>query len=304
MDRLELSNGSNCSIAVDWGCNLMSWIVDGNELMYCPPELPTTAKKITGGGSPLLFPAVGRTWDRSVTPAVQGQYRIFGCDKTYFMPSHGIVFLSKFMKIEEDKNGDRVSALYTLNVPDKVREENYPFDVAYSQRFTLTAKAIELETTLTNNDSKPAPVAFGHHPYFRVSNPKREGVEVNLPITKFMETDPDTVLFTGKTKPADGNFKLKADVYYDHVFAGVTGRRMTLIDSKAGRKIHVDYDDHFELLTVYSPDGSDFVCIEPWTVGMGAFEDLKNQGWEKGETIPVLQPGEARTLKAVYGVEL
>ena len=304
MDRLELSNGTNCSIAVDWGCNLMSWIVDGNELMYCPPELPTTAKKITGGGSPLLFPAVGRTWDRSVTPAVQGQYRIHGCDKTYFMPSHGIVFLSKFVKVEEDRNGTTTSALFTLQVPDNVREENYPFDVAYSQRFTLTATTIELETILPNDDSKPAPVAFGHHPYFRVSNPEREGVEVHLPVKRHLLLDPDTVLFNGESEPADSVLKLQAGVYYDHVFADLTGSRMTMIDSKSHRKINVDFDEHFEHLTVYAPDGSDFVCIEPWTRGMGAYEYLKDPGWENGETIPVLQPGETRVLKTVYGVEL
>jgi aldose 1-epimerase len=220
------------------------------------------------------------------------------------MPSHGLVYRGKFVKTEEEQCGDRSSALYRLDIPAKVLEESYPFDVAYSQRFTLTPKSIELETVLTNNGASPAPMAFGHHPYFRVSNPAREGVEVRLPVTKWLKLDPETILFTGESEPAEGVLKLEAGVYYDHVFAGLTGSRMSLVDKQAGRTIHVDFDENFELMTVYAPDGSEFVCIEPWTRGLGAFGELNKPGWESGELIPVIKPGETRTLRAVFGVEL
>lgn len=278
-------------------------MVDGAELMYCPPELPAEATKITGGGSPLLFPAVGRTWDRSVTPPVQRRYRIHGYDKTYSMPSHGIVFMSEFVKVEEEQCPDSASVLYRLEVPERVREENYPFDVAYSQRFTLKPNTIELETEIVNNGSTLAPVAFGHHPYFRISNAAREGVEVHLPVTTELLVDDVLVLFTGATRPADSVLKLEADVDYDNVFTGLTGNRMSLVDHRAGRTTHVDFDEHFELMTVYTPAGTEFVCIEPWTRGMGAFGELNSPGWESGELIPVMKPGEKKTLRAVYGVE-
>ncbi len=303
MDRLELSNGTSCSIAVNWGCNIASWIVDGTELVYCPPDLVSQAKKITGGGCPLLFPSVGRTWDQTVTPPVQGRYSIFGSDKTYFMPSHGIIYLSKFVKVSDEKCDDKASALYRLEVPARVREENYPFNLEFCQRFTLTQKTIELETTIINNDSRPAPAAFGHHPYFRVSNPDREGVSIRLPVTKELTVDSETILPDGGEKPTDGIFDLQAGIYYDNIYSGVTDRRMTLTDKCAGHTIWVEYDDSFEMLVAYSPDGSDFVCIEPWTRGLGAFGELKNPGWESGKIIPVLQPGQSQTHRAVFGVE-
>lgn len=305
MDRLELANGVSCSIAVEWGCNIVSWIVGGRELVYCPPELPAQATKITGGGCPLLFPSVGRTWNRSVTPPVPGDYRIYGrSDKTYFMPSHGIIYHSKFVKIEHETCADKSSALYRLEIPPEVTERNYPFDVSLTQRFVLTPNTIDLETVITNNGSDPAPAAFGHHPYFRVSNRAREGVEVRLPVTKELTLDPDLVLPDGGSNPADGLLSLQAGVYYDNVFAGVTGRRMTLSDARAGHTIWVDYDDNFELLVVYAPDDSEFVCIEPWTRGLGAYGELWKPGWENGELIPVLKPGETKTLRASFGVEL
>ena len=300
IDKYTLSDGHSFSIAPDWGCNLVSWIVDGNELMYCPDDLPETATKITGGGNPILFPAVGRTWDHSSGEPVPGNYKIYGSDKNYYMPSHGIVFLCKWRKIEESRADDKITVSYKMIVPDSVWHDNFPFDLGLTQRYTLTPNTIELEAVITNNGSVPAPAAFGYHPYFKVSNPQREGVEVRLQVSKHLLLTEKTVLLTGETEGTDGIVKMRAGVYYDNVYGSPTGQRMSLIDQKAGHAIHVDYDDTFELFLVYSPDDSDFVCIEPWTRGLGAYEHLREMGWENGEYIPVLKPGEVSKHKAIF----
>lgn len=291
---------SSIKIAPGWGANMFSWTIDGKELMSCPDDYPAAAFKITGGGNPILFPAIGRTWDRSGDEPVSGVYHIYGEDKTYFMPSHGIVFLSDFKKIDESKGKDSVSVTYELSIPDKVREENYPFDMNFKQRFTLKPESVELEAIITNNDNRPAPAAFGYHPYFKISNKEREGVEIRIPARKHLFCTKDTVLFTGESEDTDGILRLKPDVYYDEAYGDVIGRRMSVIDEKAGHAVHVDFDDNFELMVFYTPDGSDFVCIEPWTRGLGAYEDLRNPGWESGESIPVYQPGETKTYKAAF----
>lgn len=302
-DTYRLSPDCTMSIAPGWGCNLFSWKVDDTELMYCPLDLPENAEKITGGGNPILFPSVGRTWDRSSGTPVQGIYRLHGSEKSYFMPSHGILFLCQFRRVQTEIAQDKVTALYELFVPENVREENYPFDVGLTQKFTLTPSSVELEAVAINKGDEIAPVAFGYHPYFRVSNALREGVETRLPVTKYLHTTKDTVLLTGESEATDGVMKLESDVYYDHVFGNPIGRRMSLIDGRAGRAIHVDYDEEFELFLVYSPDGSEFVCLEPWTRGLGAYERLRVPGWENGETIPVLRPGESRQFNAKFLVE-
>ena len=66
-------------------------------------------------------------------------------------------------------------------MPDRVRAENYPFDVGLIQRFVFTPSSVELTAMMTNNGDVPAPVAFGYHPYFRVSSPERTGVECGCP---------------------------------------------------------------------------------------------------------------------------
>ncbi len=303
IDRYDLNEGTSFSIAPGWGCNLFSWRVNGAELMYTPPGYPAAATKITDGGNPILFPSVGRTWDRTVDPPVKGVYRIRGSDKTYSMPNHGILFFCDFRKIGEEKGDDRITATYELVVPEQVREENYPFDVGMVHSFTLTPTAVELRAVITNNGDSPAPVAFGWHPYFRISNSRREGVEVRVPVTKEVLLHPDLNLPTGETADTDGVIPLRPGVDYDNAFGCPNGRCMSVIDRKAGRSVHVDFGDWAELFLVYTPAGTDFVCIEPWTKGIGAFEELRNPGWENTDRILVLQPSESVTYESVFSVE-
>ena len=302
IDRYDLASGTSYSIARGWGCNLMSWVVNGQEVIYCPDDLPAAATKITGGGNPILFPSVGRTWDLSSGTPVLGPYRVLGSDATYRMPNHGIVFQSEFTRTGLVESPDLITATYRLRVPESVRRENYPFDVALEQSFAFRPDRVELAAQITNSGNTPAPVAFGYHPYFRVSNPEREGVEIRLPATKQLLLTPDTVLPTGQTRKTDGVLKLAAGRYYDNLFAGLTGRRMSLVDRQAGRTIHVDFDERTELLVVYAPDNSEFVCIEPWTRGLGAFMRLHDPDWAKTDSINVLQPGEGMSFAVSFSL--
>ncbi len=303
MDTYRLNDGTSFSIAPGWGCNITSWRVDGVELMYYPEGFAETAERITGAGNPILFPSVGRTWDRSVAPPIRGDYSVYGSDKKYFMPNHGTVFFCDFRKVSEEKGEDRITATYELVVPEKVREENYPFDVGMVHSFLLTPTTVELKATLTNNGDSPAPVAFGWHPYFQISSAEREGVEVRVPCAKEVVLEEVTNLPTGEYVDTDGIIPLKPDVFYDNAFGFTNGSRMSLIDRKAGHTVHVDFGDWAKLFLVYTPVGTDFVCIEPWTKGIGEFESLKNAGWEKTDSILVLQPGESVTYDAVFSVE-
>jgi aldose 1-epimerase len=302
-DVYQLNSGDSISIAPDWGCNLFSWRVNGRELMYVPDGYPEAAFKITGGGNPILFPSVGRTWDHSTNEPVAGPWRLAGSSRAYSMPSHGVVYLSRFEKAEEGANTDEATVAYKLNVPEKVIRENYPFQVGLTQRFTLKPGRVELEAVLTNNGEIPAPAAFGFHPYFRISNPRREGVTVRLPVAKRLLLTERTVLLTGETQATDGVLHLDPDLYYDQAFGEPTGHRMTIVDEQAGHAVHVDFGEGYELFFAYAPDGAEFFCIEPWTRGLGAFEHLKDAGWEDGALIPVLQPGETRRYRAAFSVE-
>lgn len=300
IDRYRLDGSNSISIAPGWAANVISWTAGGAERIYTPEDHPAAAAKLTGGGNPLLFPSVGRTWDLSGPEPVPGVYRIHGHRRPYSMPSHGILYLCDFLKVDEQHAGDTLTVAYEALIPDAVRAEHYPFDVRFTIRYTLRPGALEMEAAATNRGAGPAPVAFGYHPYFRIAGPERIGVQVRLPVRTRIFLTPDTVLPTGETEPTDGVLDLVPEVYYDHGFQDPTDRRMSLIDGGAGRTVHVDFGDWAEIFFAYAPDGTDFFCIEPWTRGLGAFSRLEAPNWESGEHIPVLRPGETRTYPATF----
>ena len=303
VDTYQIDDKYSFKIAPTWGCNIFSWIVDGKEIMFCPEGYPEAAFKITGGGNPTLLPSVGRTWDHTSGKPVLGNYRIYGIDKDFYMPNHGILFLCKWNKIEEIRTDGSVTVAYELVIPEEVKANNYPFDLGFTHKYTLSRDGIKLEATITNNDSTPIPAAFGYHPFFRISNPDREGIEIRIPVTRHLELTPDTNLLTGESEPTDGVFTLKPGIDYDEAFGNATGSRMSLIDRKAGHSIHVDFDKKCELFFMWSPADSDFICIEPWTRGLGAFESMKDRGWESNGLIPILQSGEIERYEMAFSVE-
>jgi len=270
--------------------------------MYRPADYPQAAWKITGGGNPLLFPSVGRTYDYSGSEPVLGRYTIYGDDSYYDMITHGFLYVCTWEVVSECRDNNRVSVTFRAIISDEIRCNRYPFKVDFQQTYTLFSDRVELCSELTNTSDKPAPAAFGYHPYFQVSNSAREGISVDLPVKRHLFVNELTQL-SGETEPSDGKTELEKNIYYDHAYDTLTGTRMTLTDNQAGHKVHVDFDPKFEMLFLYSPDGSSFVCIEPWTKGMGAYASLKDSGWENGNKIPVIKPDEQVEYKATFSIE-
>jgi len=281
---------------------MFSWKCDGHEIMYRPADYPQAAWKITGGGNPLLFPSVGRTYDYSGSEPVLGRYTIYGDDSYYDMITHGFLYVCTWEVVSECRDNNRVSVTFRAIISDEIRCNRYPFKVDFQQTYTLFSDRVELCSELTNTSDKPAPAAFGYHPYFQVSNSAREGISVDLPVKRHLFVNELTQL-SGETEPSDGKTELEKNIYYDHAYDTLTGTRMTLTDNQAGHKVHVDFDPKFEMLFLYSPDGSSFVCIEPWTKGMGAYASLKDSGWENGNKIPVIKPDEQVEYKATFSIE-
>ncbi len=299
---LTLNSNNSLTVALDWGCNMYSWKCNGDEIMYLPADYPQAAWKITGGGNPLLFPSVGRTYDCSGSEPILGRYTIYGDDSCYDMTTHGFLYGCTWEVVSECREGDKTSVTFRAIISNDIRRNRYPFDVGFEQTYMLFTDRVELLSKLINTSNKSAPAAFGYHPYFQISNIAREGVRVELPVQRHLFVTELTQL-SGESEPTDGKIDLEKDVYYDHGYDTLHGSRMTVTDTQAGRTVHVEFDPKFEMLFLYSPDGSPFVCLEPWTKGMGAFASLKDPTWENGEKIPVIKPGEQVEYKATFSVE-
>jgi galactose mutarotase-like enzyme len=300
-DTYKIKPNSGFVIAPLFGCNLISWTVEGKPVFYYPDSFSREPGNFFKAGNPILFPSVGRTWDLSGGEPIPEQYRIFGDSRVYRMPTHGVLPSGHFQRRRERVSGDRVEVEYLFTLRQAIQESHYPFDVRFMQRYVLKACSVKMEAILENHGQSVAPFAFGYHPYFNLES--RQGVEVHLPCREQLRLDPKLLIPTGSETFSGGVLTLAEDVSYDNVFGGLTGQRASIVDKKGGRTIHIDFDSNVENLVVYSPVGSKYVCLEPWTKGLGGFGSLAEDGWQKGDRINVLKPGETRTIEVSYTVE-
>ncbi|MBT3381110.1 MAG: hypothetical protein HN742_07685 [Lentisphaerae bacterium] len=299
--RLELpDNSASVTIAEDFGCNAFSWQVSGRELLYTCEGFGADPADFYHGGIPLLFPSVGRTWDQSVTPPAPDRYRIHGQTGAWTMPCHGILPFGNWDLVREETTPDAVTVEYRFHCEQKVLTEQYPYKVGYTQRFRLRQKSLEMTAVYVNEGSTPAPVAFGYHPYFRLESAV---AALELPCTESVELNDELLIPSGGTTSFGGALDIRTEQDCDAVFGGINGSQARLVDADAGRVITVEIDPDTAHMVVYSGADCPFVCIEPWTGGLGGYGSLQTADWIQNQPVPVIQPGEERSFLARYGVE-
>jgi len=301
IDEVCLKSGDRFLIAVDLGANLFSWRTSGREVFYRPDGFGASREDFFKGGNPILFPSVGRTWDLSQNPPVFGQYRLLGRSQTYTMPIHGILPFCSWNKTYETIGDSRAVVEYTCVIPPEVRENHYPFDVEFKIRYTFGEQTVLQEAMTENRGTATAPFAFGLHPYFLIG--KRSDVRLKLPCRKKTVLDPKLSISSGKEIPAEGEFSLTPGQTYDCVFVDITGQQASLIDRNLERTIIMEIDDLIQAFVIYSGSECPFICMEPWTKGLGAYSTLNHANWIEQGQIDQLQPGEKRQICVSYRVE-
>ena len=298
IDRFTVG-GAEFAIARELGCNLFSWVVDGREVFHPPAGFPERGLPYAGG-NPLLFPAVGRTWDRSVEPPTADAYRLAGQERPLAMPIHGFLDRCRIGPPQVDRSADYVTLTYAVVVPEALARASYPWPVALHLVLTLTARRVEIELHLRNLGGTPAPYAFGAHPYLAISDPGRDGVSLALPASRSVELDSELLVPSGSTPALAEPFRLDPETSYDDVFAGLSGADALLTDRGAGRRVAVGYDGSITQFVIYAPRAAPFVCVEPWTAGLDGFSRLADPAWREKPHLPVLAAGaEARVAVSI-----
>ncbi|MDE0218152.1 MAG: hypothetical protein OXJ90_02685 [Spirochaetaceae bacterium] len=286
IDRFTVG-GAELAIARELGCNLFSWVVDGREVFHRPAAFPERGLPYAGG-NPLLFPAVGRTWDRSAEPPAADAYRLAGHEAPLLMPTHGFLDRCRIGPPQVDRSAEYVTLIYTVAVPEEVARASYPWAVAVRLELSLTPHRVEIELCVRNLGGEPAPYAFGAHPYLAISDPGRDGVSLALPASRAVELDPELLVPSGATRALAEPFCLDPEASYDNVFTDLSGAEAVLTDRGAGRRIAVGYDGSITQFVIYAPQAAPFVCVEPWTAGLDGFSRLADPSWRDAPPLPLL----------------
>jgi aldose 1-epimerase len=146
----------------------------------------------------------------------------------------------------------------------------FPFAHTIEMTHRLQNGALEIGATLHNLSAEPMPVAIGFHPYFTLSDARRDDWTIAVGARTEWMLSADKIP-TGETRAieqrfADPSAAKLGDHDLDHVFGDLkrdaSGRAVMSV-AGAREKLEVVYGPNYRASVVYAPKGRAFICFEP-----------------------------------------
>jgi galactose mutarotase-like enzyme len=267
-DTLELSDDqaqSSVTIVPARGAIATHFRVGGRELFYLDEATLADPKRNVRGGNPLLFPSPGRLeGDRFERGGARG-----------VMKQHGF---ARDLPWKVTATNDREAAQATLElVSNEVTRLAYPWDFRLSLTFSLAAARLRLDVRVENAGTRPMPFAFGIHPYFLVADKAHARIATRA-TRAYDNVKKEVVPFRAFDLTAR-----EVDLHLlDH---GGTESSLTWKD---GSRMAIRGSAELTEWVVWTVEGKDYVCVEPWTAPPNALNT--------GESLIEVPAGGARAL--------
>jgi galactose mutarotase-like enzyme len=255
---------SSATIVPERGAIATRFRVGARDVFYLDESTLIDETKNVRGGCPVLFPSPGKltndAWSRD--------------GRSGHLKQHGFA-RNLAWKVERATKTDALLSLAAT--PETLTE--YPWDFRAELRFVLGDSSLRIEQRVKNESDAPMPFGFGFHPYFAV--PSASKAKARIP--------------TRATRAWDNAAKKRID------FKGfdLTSREvdMHLLDHGATecslvvegtRSIKVSGSAEYTHWVVWTLEGKDFVCVEPWTCPGDALNT--------GDRVLTLARGESRDM--------
>jgi aldose 1-epimerase len=241
---LSLAAGKSlCEVAPLAGGSIFSWTVNGQDMLRASSG-PTAASSdpLTLASFPLV-PFSNRI--------AFGQFEWAG-EKIRIEPNfppephavHGTGWQRPWKVAEQCQDSCTLFYVHDANA-------DWPWSFSAIQKLTVTSDSLRLELAATNIGDQPAPLAFGHHPYF-----DSDGATLQFHAGSVLLSD-DQSLPTVPTAPV-GDHDFRAAV--DHCYTGWDGTCEIEWD---GRPMKLQIRSDMKAAVVFIPkDGLSF-CFEP-----------------------------------------
>jgi aldose 1-epimerase len=172
---------------------------------------------------------------------------------------------------------------------------NWPFAFSAHAEYGLDQNKFIWKLSLKNEDSRPFPAGFGHHPYF-VKTTGDNTPQVQVPCSQYFELT--NFMATGAPVPLIDAIDFRhmhelGDAEINHVLTTRNGSEPARMHYPAyNATIEMYADDLFKHILLYAPDGQPYYAVEPMTNVSDGF-NLFAQHIE-GTGVFVLQPGEEK----------
>jgi galactose mutarotase-like enzyme len=272
VELADSASNSWIKVAPERGGIVISLGLMGEELLFLNEETFLNEEANVRGGIPILFPICGQLQN--------GEYELDG--QVYRMKNHGVARNHPWRVVNTSTEG-QLSITIALDSNEETRE-SYPFDFQLVFTYVLEKNRLSIQQEYINKSTTQMPMYAGFHPYFETS------------VKKFnFETD-------AQSYQDYNDMKIKK---YDGV-VDLTHKKesFTLLESKVSkvafdlpekqRRVSIDYDSIFRYVVLWSEEGQNFICVEPW---MAKTNELN----ENNEVVYV-QPGESlKTVMSITG---
>ena len=222
------------------------------------------------GGNPVLFPQPGK---------LEGD-AFFRDGKRGSLKQHGFA-RNVAWEVAGTSTDGAASATLRLASSDSTRAA-YPWDFSAEYTYTLRGKVLRIDQRFENRGKEPIPFGAGFHPYFHLKQSEKAQAKVGTKATRAFDnvTKKDTALAGIDLSVKEVDLHL-----YDH---GAVPCTLTWPGGALALRGSAEYT-HW---VVWTLEGKDFVCVEPWTCPGNALNT--------GERLLVLAPGESKTIWVEY----
>lgn len=300
-------------LAPDIGNWIYQFRANGKDVLLAPESLEGYIRdQALGRGNPLMAPFANRIdhdhyFFDGRKYLLNGELGNFLRDPQSGYPIHGLLAYEARWEVITAQASESTGAVITSRLefykyPDLMAQ--FPFAHVHEVTYRLKGGKLECVTEIRNLGHAAMPIHFGYHPYFVPDGP-REDWALHVPAKSHWIVTSDLIP-TGELDPAEtylpgctGELRLGRTL----INAGFTdfvrdqdGQAHFWVRGER-HKIEVIMDPQFTTATVYAPPNERFVCIEPQTGPVNAF-NLKHKG--KIETLNTLAPGE--TFHASYWI--
>lgn len=214
----------------------------GDELLFLNKDTLFQGEANVRGGIPILFPICGQLEN--------GEYELN--NKIYKMKNHGVARNNPWEVLEAKSDGElSITLRLSSNAETK---KSFPFDFEVNFKYILNEDKLIILQEYINKSEVDMPIYAGFHPYFKTSF---KSIRLDTDAQTFLDyNDLQVKKYLGELNLND---KEEALVLLD---AKKNNVRFTI--PELGKQIFIEYGEEFRYVVVWSEQGQDFICVEPW----------------------------------------
>jgi len=209
---------------------------------------------------------------------------------------HGLLYNKAFKQTDSFFDEQKASVLFKYNYREE--DEGYPFNYICEIRYTLLPQnTLQLQTTITNLDDLPIPMADGWHPYFTLGG-KVDDWLLYFSANALVEFD-EKLVPTGRLLPYDTFLEPRkpGSTSFDNCFLLNINEgyaACTLLNESTGLQLNLFPDSTYPYLQLYTPPHRNSIAIENLSAAPDAFNNKMG--------LLMLQPGHTHTFTVYYQI--